>query len=154
MEENFELNVDPWEVFYFPSEEERYHQESYAMTVKVCENDYRTIQDSYSMTPSERRKFIIKNYTFTNYHVFIDRGIELSQDEIRSHLMEHLTDEVIVLIQGQILLECRNSLDEITNQLNRNTNTLEMNIGKMIFDYVCELLRQPKVVTTWELFWR
>lgn len=148
MEENFELNVDPWEVFYFPSEEERYHQESYAMTVKVCENDYRTIQDSYSMTPSERRKFIIKNYTFTNYHVFIDRGIELSQDEIRSHLMEHLTDEVIVLIQGQILLECRNSWDEITNQLNPITNTLERNIGKMIFDYVCEILRQPKVVTT------
>jgi hypothetical protein len=128
-------------------EEERYYEESYATTLKGYENDYRVIKESYSMTPSERRKFIIEQYAFTNYNVFVDKGIEMSQDEIQSHLMEHLSDEVIILIQGHILLECRRNLDEIMCQLNPITNTFEMNIGKMIFDYVCDFLRQPKVTT-------
>jgi hypothetical protein len=156
MEENFEFNVDPWEVYPFPTEQEllereewerkeveRYFRECLERDMEEHQSNYRIVENSIGMKSDERRKLVIHQYLKYKYPRLVQNGIELTQNEVQSILEEHLREDVVILIQRFLLFEYRNDIDDMMgHQLNLEINLLEIPVGETILNYIDGFIRQ------------
>ncbi len=166
MEENFEFNVDPWEVYPFPTEQEllereewerkeveRYFRECLERDMEEHQSNYRIVENSIGMKSDERRKLVIHQYLKYKYPRLVQNGIELTQNEVQSILEEHLREDVVILIQRFLLFEYRNDIDDMMgHQLNLEINLLEIPVGETILNYIDGFIRQklwPYTVLKW-----
>jgi sugar diacid utilization regulator len=156
MEDEFDFNVDPWEVYSFPTEqellekeewerkeEERFYREWIDRDMDEHQTNYRTMENSIGMETDERRKLIIYQYLKYNYPRLVQNGIELTQNEIQSILEEHLREDMVILIQRFLLIQYRNDIDTmIGHELNLEINLIEIPVGEIILNYIDRFIRQ------------
>jgi len=144
MEENFEFNVDPWEVYPFPTEQELLEREEWERKeveryFREClERDMEEHQSNYRIVENR-----IHQYLKYKYPRLVQNGIELTQNEVQSILEEHLREDVVILIQRFLLFEYRNDIDDMMgHQLNLEINLLEIPVGETILNYIDGFIRQ------------
>jgi hypothetical protein len=144
-----DYNVDPWDVYSYPTEEELEYIEEWDKRYyqRMVENEYQevitnliSIRGCKDIEWSTRRRFLVRFFLKEKYQRLIQIGVKLTQDEVESILVDKLTEGQINLLHGILYAEFENSYNGLTQKVGHATEKLEAVVLNSILLFIKELL--------------
>ena len=149
-----DFNVDPWEVYSFPTEEEleyieewenRRHQRMAEDEIEKILADFSLIKGCKDIEWSMRRVFLIRKFLKEKYPRLVQIGVKLPQYKVESILVEKLTEGELALIHGILYSEFENSYIGLNHKVGHATGKLEAVVLNSILDFIKELTEEESV---------
>ena len=148
-----DYNVDPWDVYSYPTEEEleyieewenRRYQRMVDDEIEKILTDFSTIKGCYEIESGMRRVFLLRFFLKEKYPRLEQIGVKLTQDEVESILISTLSEGHITLIHGVLFTEFENSYIGLTQKVGHATEKLEAVVLNSILLFIKELIEEGK----------
>jgi hypothetical protein len=148
-----DYNVDPWDVYSFPTEEEleyieewdkRYYQRMVEDEIEKILTDFSTIKGCKDIEWGMRRRFLVRLFMKKKYPRLEQIGVKSPQDMVESILISTLSEGHITLIHGILYTEFENSYIELNHKVGHATEKLEAVVLDSLLHYIKELIEEGK----------
>jgi len=146
-----DFNVDPWDFYSYPTEEEleyieewenRRHQRMAEDEIEKILADFSLIKGCKDIEWGMRRVFLIRKFLKEKYPRLEQIGVKLTQDEVESILISTLSEGHITLIHGILYTEFENSYIELNHKVGHATGKLEAVVLDSILLFIKELIEE------------
>ncbi len=146
-----DFNVDPWDFYSYPTEEEleyieewenRRHQRMVDDEYQEIITDLSTIRGCKDIEWGMRRVFLIRKFLKEKYPRLVQIGVKLTQDMVESILISTLSEGHITLIHGILYTEFENSYIELNHKVGHATGKLEAVVLDSILLFIKELIEE------------
>jgi len=146
-----DFNVDPWDFYSYPTEEEleyieewenRRHQRMAEDEIEKILADFSLIKGCKDIEWGMRRVFLIRKFLKEKYPRLVQIGVKLTQDMVESILISTLSEGHITLIHGILYTEFENSYIELNHKVGHATGKLEAVVLDSILLFIKELIEE------------
>ena len=146
-----DFNVDPWDFYSYPTEEEleyieewdkRYYQRMVEDEIEKILTDFSTIKGCKDIEWGMRRVFLVRLFMKKKYPRLVQIGVKSPQDMVESILISTLSEGHITLIHGILYTEFENSYIELNHKVGHATGKLEAVVLDSILLFIKELIEE------------